>query len=160
MSQHVLADRAIGGSLRLLTLRIGGLPRIVLGLFLIGSALPRLASWGGSLAPSSTGGAAAAAIERVTFGLVTGHAALLTTAVLEVLIGLLLLRHRSWRVGIVLLAGALVATVSPLLVFVDHVLAWSAAASVLSIADTALACVAMVLTACTLAGEGDQGRRD
>jgi hypothetical protein len=154
MSQHVLADRAIGAGLRLLTLRIGGLPRIVLGLFLIGSAVPRLAgSSGRSLVSSRTGGAATAAIERVTFGAVTGHAALLTTAVLEVLIGLLVRRRRTWRVGVVLLAGALVATVSPLLVFVDHLLAWPAARSVLSIADTALACVAMVLTSGALAGE-------
>jgi hypothetical protein len=159
LARRVLSQRATGIGLRLATLRVGGLPRICLGLFLVGCAVSKLASRSGaSLVSPAAGDAAASAIERVTFGLVTGHAALLTTAALEVLIGLLLLSHRSCRAGAVLLAGALVATVSPLLLFVDHVLAWPAAQSVLGVADTALACVAMVVAACAFAGDREGNR--
>jgi hypothetical protein len=158
MSPHVLAQRTLGVRRPPATVGADWLSRVALGLFLIGSAVPKLVGGSAtSLGSALTGDAAAAAIERVTLGLVTGQATLLVTAALEVLIGALLLGRRSWRAGVVLLAGALVATVSPLLVFVDHVLAWPRVRSALGVADILLACLAMVVVACAFAGDREPG---
>ena len=62
-------------------------------------------------------GLAVATIERLTLGLVSGEAALLLTAVTETVIGLTLLSGRFLRLGLVLLAGALVGIMSPLVLF-------------------------------------------
>ncbi len=66
---------------------------------------------------------AVATVGQLTFGLVTGTAALLLTAVTETIIGITLLTGRFVKVGLVVLAGALVGILSPLVLFPDQM--WS-----------------------------------
>jgi len=66
---------------------------------------------------------AVATVEKVTLGLVSGSAALLLTALTETVIGLTLLTGRFVKVGLVVLAGALVGIMSPLVLFPDQM--WS-----------------------------------
>jgi uncharacterized membrane protein YphA (DoxX/SURF4 family) len=66
---------------------------------------------------------AVATVGQLTFGLVTGTAALLLTAVTETIIGITLLTGRFVKVGLVVLAGALVGILSPLALFPDQM--WS-----------------------------------
>ena len=63
---------------------------------------------------------AVATIEKLTFGMVTGASALLLTAITETVIGLTLLTGRFLRFGLVVLAGALVGIMSPLVLFADQ----------------------------------------
>ena len=63
---------------------------------------------------------AAATIDRLTFGLIGGHTAVLMTAVLETFIGLTLVTGKFVRVGLVVLAGAFVGILSPLVLFTDE----------------------------------------
>ena len=63
---------------------------------------------------------AVATVGKLTFGLVTGTAALLLTAVTETIIGLTLVTGRFVKVGLVVLAGALVGIMSPLVLFPDQ----------------------------------------
>lgn len=58
-----------------------------------------------------------ATIDRLTLGIVSGQAALLLTAVTETAIGLTLVTGRFVKVGLVMLAGALVGIMSPLVLF-------------------------------------------
>jgi putative oxidoreductase len=60
---------------------------------------------------------ASATIDRLTFGLVSGHTAVLLTAVTETVIGLTLVTGKFLRVGLVVLAGALIGIMSPLALF-------------------------------------------
>ncbi len=66
---------------------------------------------------------AVATVGKLTFGVVSGDAALLLTAVTETIIGLTLLTGRFVKVGLVVLAGALVGILSPLVLFPDQM--WS-----------------------------------
>ena len=66
---------------------------------------------------------AVATVNKLTFGLVSGDMALLLTAVTETIIGLTLLTGRFVKVGLVVLAGALVGILSPLVLFPDQM--WS-----------------------------------
>ena len=66
---------------------------------------------------------AVATVGKLTFGLVTGTAALLLTAVTETIIGLTLLTGRFVKVGLLVLAGAMVGILSPLVLFPDQM--WS-----------------------------------
>ena len=63
---------------------------------------------------------AVATVGKLTFGLVTGTAALLLTAVTETIIGITLVTGRFVKVGLVVLAGALVGIMSPLVLFPDQ----------------------------------------
>ena len=63
---------------------------------------------------------AVATIEKLTFGMVTGSSALLLTAITETVIGLTMLTGRFLRVGLVVLAGAMVGIMSPLVLFADE----------------------------------------
>jgi len=63
---------------------------------------------------------AAATIDRLTFGLIGGETAVLMTAVLETFIGLTLVTGKFVRLGLVVLAGAFVGIVSPLVLFTDE----------------------------------------
>lgn len=56
-------------------------------------------------------------IETLTFGIVSGGAALLLTAVVECFIGLTMLTGKFLKTGLVVLAGALVGIMSPLVLF-------------------------------------------
>ena len=56
-------------------------------------------------------------IDKLTFGMISGSAALLLTAVTETVIGLTLTSGRFLRVGLIVLAGALVGIMSPLVLF-------------------------------------------
>ena len=66
---------------------------------------------------------AVATVGKLTFGVVTGSAALLLTAVTETIIGLTLLTGRFVKVGLVVMAGALIGILSPLVLFPDQM--WS-----------------------------------
>ncbi len=63
---------------------------------------------------------AVATVGKLTFGIVTGSAALLFTAVTESVIGLTLLTGRFVKVGLVVMAGAMVGIMSPLVLFADQ----------------------------------------
>lgn len=56
-------------------------------------------------------------IETLTFGIVGGTAAVILTAVLETVIGLTLVTGKFLRLGLVVLAGAMVGIMSPLVLF-------------------------------------------
>jgi len=60
---------------------------------------------------------AVATIDKMTFGIVGGSTALLLTAVIETVIGLTLLTGRFLRAGLVVMAGAMVGIMSPLVLF-------------------------------------------
>ncbi|MEQ4203891.1 DoxX family protein [Actinopolymorpha sp. B17G11] len=60
---------------------------------------------------------AIATIDRLTFGIVSGGAALMLTAVTETFIGLTMVTGRFLRSGLVVLGGALVGIMSPLVIF-------------------------------------------
>ena len=66
---------------------------------------------------------AVATVDKLTLGLVTGHTALLFTAATETIIGVTLLTGRFVRVGLVVMAVALVGILSPLALFPDQM--WS-----------------------------------
>jgi uncharacterized membrane protein YphA (DoxX/SURF4 family) len=60
---------------------------------------------------------AARTLDALTFGVVSGTTAVLVTAVTETFIGLTLITGRMLRVGLVVLAGAMVGILSPLVLF-------------------------------------------
>ena len=66
---------------------------------------------------------AVATVGELTFGMVTGSSALLMTAVMETVIGLTLVTGRFVKVGLLVLAGAMVGIMSPLVLFPDQM--WS-----------------------------------
>ena len=66
---------------------------------------------------------AVATVDQLTFGVVSGSAALLLTALTETVIGITLLTGRFVRVGLVVLAGAMAGILSPLVLFPDQM--WS-----------------------------------
>jgi len=55
--------------------------------------------------------------EALTFGVVSGTAAVVSTAVLETLLGLILLTGRGLRLGLVVMAGWLAAIMAPVVLF-------------------------------------------
>src|SRR4051794_26632593 len=66
---------------------------------------------------------AIATVGKLTFGMVTGSSALLFTALTETVIGLTLLTGRFVKVGLLVMAMALVGILSPLVLFPDQM--WS-----------------------------------
>jgi uncharacterized membrane protein YkgB len=62
---------------------------------------------------------AIATVSKLTFGFVTGTAALYLTAVTETIIGITLVTGRFLKVGLLVLAGALVGIMSPLMLLPD-----------------------------------------
>jgi putative oxidoreductase len=66
---------------------------------------------------------AIATVDKLTLGMVSGHSALLFTALTETVIGLTLLTGRFVRVGLLVMAMALVGILSPLVLFPDQM--WS-----------------------------------
>ena len=86
--------------------------RVCLGLVFLGFGVLKFFP---GLSPAEA--IASATVDRLTFGLVTGHNAVLLTAVTETVIGLTLVTGRFLRVGIVVLGGALVGIMSPLALF-------------------------------------------
>ena len=86
--------------------------RISLGLVFLGFGVLKFFP---GLSPAEA--IAAATIDRLTVGLVSGHAAVLLTAVTETVIGLTLVSGRFLRVGLVVLGGALIGIMSPLALF-------------------------------------------
>lgn len=91
-------------------------------------------------------------IGALTFGLVGPTAALLVTAILETVIGLTLVTGRFLRTGLVLLAGALVGIMSPLVLFFGEL--FPAGGPTLTgqyvLKDIVLACAAAVVGAAAL----------
>jgi putative oxidoreductase len=88
--------------------------RISLGLVFLGFGILKLVP---GLSPAED--LAVATVDRLTLGMVTGQAALLLTAAMEIVIGLTLVTGRFVRLGLVVLAGALLGIMSPLVLFPD-----------------------------------------
>lgn len=86
--------------------------RISLGLVFLGFGVIKFVP---GLSPAEA--IASATIDRLTLGLVSGHNAVLLTAVTETVIGLTLVTGRFLRVGLVVLGGALIGIMSPLALF-------------------------------------------
>jgi uncharacterized membrane protein YphA (DoxX/SURF4 family) len=63
---------------------------------------------------------AARTLDRLTLGVVSGETAVLVTAVTETVIGLTLVTGVFLRIGLVVLAGALVGIMSPLVLFTSE----------------------------------------
>ena len=66
---------------------------------------------------------AVATVDKLTLGMVNGHSALLFTALTETVIGITLLTGRFVKVGLAVMAMALVGILSPLVLFPDQM--WS-----------------------------------
>ena len=86
--------------------------RICLGLVFLGFGVIKFVP---GLSPAEA--IASATIDRLTFGLVSGHTAVLLTAVTETVIGLTLVTGKFLRVGVVILGSALIGIMSPLALF-------------------------------------------
>lgn len=86
--------------------------RVSLGLVFLGFGVLKFVP---GLSPAED--LAVATVDRLTLGIVSGQAALLLTATMETVIGLTLVTGRLVRVGLVVLAGALVGIMSPLVLF-------------------------------------------
>jgi len=56
-------------------------------------------------------------LRTLSFGALSGHAALLLTAVVETFIGVTLVTGRLLRIGLLVMAGALLGIMSPLVIF-------------------------------------------
>ena len=89
--------------------------RISLGLVFLGFGILKLFP---GLSPAED--IAAATIERLTFGVIAGHHAVLMTAIVETFIGLTLVSGRFVCLGLVVLTGALVGIMPPLVLFTDQ----------------------------------------
>jgi uncharacterized membrane protein YphA (DoxX/SURF4 family) len=63
---------------------------------------------------------AARTLDRLTLGVVSGETAVLVTAITETVIGLTLVTGVFLRIGLVVLAGALVGIMSPLVLFTSE----------------------------------------
>ncbi len=57
-------------------------------------------------------------VDTITFGAVTGQAAMIATAAVEVAVGLMLITGRMLRTGLLLLGGCILGFLSPLVLFV------------------------------------------
>ena len=89
--------------------------RISLGLVFLGFGIVKFFP---GLSPAED--IAAATIERLTFGYIAGDHAVLMTAIVETFIGLTLVTGQFVRLGLVVLTGALVGIMSPLVLFTDQ----------------------------------------
>lgn len=63
-----------------------------------------------------------ATVDRLTFGMMTGTSAVMVTAALETVIGLILLAGRGLKFGLVLMAGWLGGILAPLVVLPEQML--------------------------------------
>jgi uncharacterized membrane protein YphA (DoxX/SURF4 family) len=61
--------------------------------------------------------------DKLTFGLVPGHVAIVVVAAVEALIGLLLISGRFLRIAVYLLFGQLIGVLAPLALFTDRLFA-------------------------------------
>ncbi len=89
--------------------------RVALGLVFLGFGALKFVP-GASPAESI----AARTVETLTFGLVSGMTAVILTAVLETFIGLTLVTGRLLKVGLLVLGGAMVGIMSPIVLFADE----------------------------------------
>lgn len=89
--------------------------RVALGLVFLGFGALKFVP-GASPAESI----AARTIEILTFGLVGGTTAVILTAMLETFIGLTLITGKLLRAGLLVLAGAMVGIMSPIVLFADE----------------------------------------
>jgi uncharacterized membrane protein YkgB len=102
---------------------------------------------------------AIATVDKLTLGMVSGHSALLFTALTETVIGITLLTGRFVKVGLAVMAMALVGILSPLVLFPDQM--WSGNGPTLTgqyvFKDIVLAAAGLVVAAHAL---GARLRRD
>ena len=63
---------------------------------------------------------AIATVDKLTFGMVSGDSALLLTALTETVIGITLLTGKFVKIGLIVMAGAFVGIMSPLVLFPDQ----------------------------------------
>jgi uncharacterized membrane protein YphA (DoxX/SURF4 family) len=115
ISPRAVADAALDRLTTFLTAHSITILRISLGLVFLTFASFKFVS-GASPAEDI----AVATVGKLTFGMVTGSAALLFTAVTETVIGLTLVTGRFVKVGLVVMAGAMVGIMSPLVLFADQ----------------------------------------
>ncbi|GCE76436.1 DoxX family protein [Cellulomonas biazotea] len=112
---RALADTAVDRLAHVLTRHSVTALRVALGLVFLGFGVLKFFP---GVSPAAE--LAQRTIGELTFGLVGPEAALLLTAVLETVIGLTLVTGRFLKTGLVLLAGALVGIMSPLVLFFDE----------------------------------------
>lgn len=86
--------------------------RISLGLIMVGFGVLKFFPGVSPAEPLAT-----KAVGMLSLGLVTGQAAMVTTAVVEVAVGLLLISGRFRRIAVVCLAGCIAGWMSPLVLF-------------------------------------------
>jgi uncharacterized membrane protein YphA (DoxX/SURF4 family) len=103
-----LGDRAV----RWLSRYSIGILRISLGLIFLGFGVPKFFP---GVSPAE--GLVTRTLDTLTFGVITGTTALVLTAVVECFIGLTLITGRWLRAGLVVLGGAMVGILSPLVLF-------------------------------------------
>lgn len=108
-------DTAVTAAARFLTRWSVPALRVALGLVFLGFGVLKFVP-GASPAESI----AARTVETLTFGLVGGTTAVIATAVLETFIGLTLITGRFLRLGLLVLAGAMVGIMSPIVLFADE----------------------------------------
>jgi putative oxidoreductase len=118
VSPRRMAEEALDRLATFLTAHSIGILRISLGLVFLVFASFKFVS-GASPAEDI----AVATVGKLTFGMVTGTAALYVTAITETVIGITLLTGRFVKVGLVVMAGAFVGILSPLALFPDEM--WS-----------------------------------
>jgi putative oxidoreductase len=142
-----VVDRAVGGLADVLARHSITALRISLGLVFLGFGVLKFFP---GMSPAAE--LAERTIGTLTFGLVGPTAALLLTAVLETVIGLTLVTGLFLRTGLVILGGALVGIMSPLVLFFGEL--FPAGGPTLTaqyvLKDIVLACAASVVAAAAL----------
>lgn len=120
--------------------------RVSLGLVFLTFAIPKYVP---GLSPAAD--LAASTIEVLTLGIIGGQGAVLLTAIVETIIGLTLITGRFVKVGLVVLAVALVGIMSPLVLFSDLMYAGGPSLEAQYVfKDIVLAAAALVIAAQTL----------
>ena len=153
-SPRALLDTAVDRLADVLTISSVAILRISLGtVFLVFAAFKFVPG------ASPAEDLAVATVDKLTLGLVHGETALLVTALTETVIGLTLVTGRFLKVGLLVLAGALVGIMSPLVLFPDQM--WSGNGPTLTgqyvFKDVVLAAAGLVVAAHAL---GARLRRD
>ena len=111
-SPRTIADTAIEKLAAFLTRHSVAILRVSIGLVFVVFASFKYVS-GASPAQDL----AIATVDKLTLGMVTGHSALLFTALTETIIGITLLTGRFVKVGLCVMAMAMVGILSPLVLF-------------------------------------------
>lgn len=107
-----LADRAATRLALWLARHSVGILRISLGLVFLGFAALKYFP---GVSPAE--GLAVRTVETLSLGMLSGYGALVATAIVETFIGITLITGKLMRVGLLVLGGAMVGILSPLVLF-------------------------------------------